>query len=117
MSFKIQEVMLFLPRLALVFCTLILTFHPAHCLAAGPSASFATSNLEIRLYPQNSLVPDAVWKIDRIAPDHKRIGFFHVQLLPMLVVQGIGLEFTRTNPPANWLEGFRCEWVPADSSG
>jgi len=87
----------------------------ARDLTLGYSGAFATSNLEIRIYPENSLEPDAIWKIDRILTEHKRIGFFSVQLLPHLVVQGIQLEFTRTNPPANWLDSFRCEWVPAEN--
>jgi hypothetical protein len=87
----------------------------ARDLAPGYSSFIANSNLEIRIYPERSLEPDAIWKIDRIVLEHKRIGFFSVQLMPHLVVEGIQLEFTRTNPPANWLDGFRCEWVPAEN--
>jgi hypothetical protein len=87
----------------------------ARDLVPGCPSSFATSNLEIRIYPEDSLEPDATWKIDCISTEHKRVGFFRVQLLPLLVVQGIQLEFTRTNPPANWLDGFRCDWAPAEN--
>jgi hypothetical protein len=104
-----------LPRLGSLLCLLLFSFSGPRGLASGYSGSFATSNLEICIYPDNSLEPDAIWKIDRILTDHKRIGFFRVQLMPILVVQGIQLEFTRTNPPANWLDGFRCEWVPAEN--
>ena len=104
-----------LPRLVSVACLLLFSLAGGRGLASPYSGSFATSNLEISLYPDNSLQPDAIWKIDRILTDHKRMGFFHVQLMPILVVQGIQLEFTRTNPPANWLEGFQCKWVPAEN--
>jgi hypothetical protein len=90
----------------------IFNLSAAHGMASGLSGSITTSNLEIRIYPKNSLEPDAIWRIDRIVTEHKRIGFFSVQLMPMLVVQGIQLEFTQTNPPADWPEGFRCDWMP-----
>ena len=54
-------------------------------------------------------MPDAVWKIDRISTEYKRIGFFRVQLLPVLVVEGIHLELTPDQlPQTNWLDGFQC---------
>jgi hypothetical protein len=115
MNSKIHVRLNLLPRLAGFFSILIFIFAAATSPASGPSGSFTTTNLEIRLYPENSLEPDAVWKIDNILTDHRHLGFFRVQLLPVLVVQGIHLEFTKTNPPAGWLEGFRCEWVPAEN--
>lgn len=98
--------------LACLFCILIFGFPVSRSLASDYFGSSATSNLEIRVYPENSLKPDAIWKIDQISTEHKRVGFFRVQLMPLLVVQGIHLKFTRTNPPANWLEGFQCKWLP-----
>lgn len=115
MNSKIHGWLVFLPRLAGPFCILIFSLCTAPGLASGLSSSMTTSNLEIRIYPENSLRPDAVWKIDSISAEHKRIGFFRVQLMPVLVVNGIQLEFTKTDPQTNWLEGFRCEWVPAEN--
>lgn len=96
-----------------VLFALIVGFAPAGSLAADLSGFFTASNLEISVYSEHSLEPAAIWKIDRISPEHRRIGFFSVKLLPVVVVDRVQLEFTKPNPQTNWLEGFRCEWAPA----
>jgi hypothetical protein len=96
---------------------LIASLCPAGGWAADFPGSFATSNMEISVYSQNSLSPEAIWKINLVSPRHRRLGFFSVKLLPVMVVEGIQLEFTSANPQTNWLEGFRCEWAPAANRG
>ncbi|MFZ0828554.1 MAG: hypothetical protein WAO02_14135 [Verrucomicrobiia bacterium] len=100
-----------------LLCALLVPFSPAGSRAADFSGSFATSNLEISVYSPNALAPDAIWKINTVTPGHRRMGFFGVKLLPVMVVDGIQLEFTTASPQTNWLEGFRCEWAPAASRG
>lgn len=120
MNFKIQKLterLNHLWRWRGMLWALIATFSPPGGRAADFSGSFATSNMEISVYSPNSLRPDAIWKINRISPEHRRMGFFSVKLLPVEVVEGIQLEFTRTNPQTNWLEGFHCEWSPAANRG
>jgi hypothetical protein len=120
MNFKIQKLTGRLNhwwRLPSLFCILMAGFSRTSGWAADFSGSFATSNMEISVYSQNSLAPDAVWKINSVSPEHRRLGFFSVKLLPVMIVEGIQLEFTKTNPQTNWLEGFRCEWAPAASRG
>jgi len=112
---KIEERLKYLRLLMGLFCALMVNFSPAGGWAADFSGSFATSNMVISVYSQNSLQPEAVWKINRISSEHRRMGFFSVKLLPVMVVEGIQLEFTNPNPQTNWLEGFRCEWAPAAS--
>ena len=118
MNFEIQKLTRRLNqswRLTALLCALMAGCWPTGGWAADLSGSFATSNMEISVYSQNSLAPEAVWKINRISSEHRRMGFFSVKLLPVMVVEGIQLEFTNTNPQTNWLEGFRCEWAPAAS--
>jgi hypothetical protein len=102
-----------LGHLKSLLCVLIAGFSAAGGWAADVSSAFSTSNMEISVYSQNSLAPDAVWKINSISSEHRRMGFFSVKLLPVVVVEGVRLEFAKTNPQTNWLEGFRCEWAPA----
>jgi hypothetical protein len=104
-------------RLRVLLCALIAGCSPAVGRAADFSSSFSSSNMEISVYSQDSLAPDAVWKINSVSPEHRRMGFFSVKLLPVLVAEGIRLEFTKTGPQTNWLEGFRCEWAPAANRG
>jgi hypothetical protein len=100
-------------RLRALLCACIAGICPANGWAADFSGSFSSSNMEISVYSKNSLEPDAVWRINRVSPQHRRMGFFSVKLLPVLVVEGIRLDFAKSGPQTNWLEGFRCEWAPA----
>jgi len=106
-----------LRRLRPILCALFAGFSAAGGLAADFPGSFGAGNMEISVYPQNSVEPDAVWKINSVSPGHRRLGFFRVKLLPVLVVEGIQLEFTKTHPQTNWLEGFRCDWAPGANPG
>lgn len=98
-----------------VLCALMASLFQTGGLAADASGFFTVSNMEINVYPKNSLEPEAVWKINTVSPEHKRIGFFSIKLLPVMVAAGIQLEFTKTNPQTDWLEGFHGEWMPTAS--
>jgi hypothetical protein len=73
---------------------------------------FGWQNLEFRTYAPNSIREIADCKIERIFLDHRKLGFFRVKLLPVLVVQGLRLEFADANPTNEWAESFQSDWLP-----
>ena len=44
--------------------------------------------------------------------DSRKVGFFRVKLLPVLVVQGVRLKYADANPTNEWAEGFHPDWLP-----
>jgi hypothetical protein len=68
-------------------------------------------NLEFRTYAPN-FQEIAVCKAERVFPDHRTLGFFKVRLLPVLVVQGVRVEFAAANPTNEWAETFQPDWLP-----
>ena len=76
------------------------------------SLDFGWQNLEFRTYASNSIQEIAECKVEKIFLDHRRLGFFRVNLLPVLVVQGVRLEFAGINPTNEWAETFQSDWLP-----
>jgi hypothetical protein len=81
------------------------------CALAGAGAAvpqdFEARNVQIPLGADESASPVAVLRIDRVFTDHHRLGFFRVRLLPVLVAQGVRLDFGRSSPGTNWAAGIR----------
>jgi hypothetical protein len=73
---------------------------------------FNWRNLEFRTYAPNSIRETADCKIERIFLDHRKLGFFRVKLLPVLVVQGLRLELSGSDPTSDWPQGFQSDWLP-----
>lgn len=73
---------------------------------------FAWRNLEFTTYAPNSIREIADCKIEKIFLDHRKMGFFRVKLLPVLVVQGVRLELAGADPTNTWAEGFQSDWLP-----
>jgi hypothetical protein len=96
-------------------CALAVCFLPLCVPAAGLSGSLQASNVESVIYGDDFFKPVAALKIGRIFTDHRRLGFFHIKLLPMLVAEGVHLEFAQATPQTNWLEGFRFAPAPSVS--
>jgi hypothetical protein len=93
-------------------CALTVSFLPLCVPAAGLSGSLQASNVESVIYGDDFFKPVAALKIERVFTDHRRVGFFHIKLLPVLVAEGVRLEFVQANPQTNWLEGFRFDPAP-----
>jgi hypothetical protein len=81
------------------------------------SLGFGWQNLEFRTYASNSIQEIADCKVEKIFLDHRKLGFFRVNLLPVLVVQGVRLEFAGTNPTNEWTETFQSDWLPKVKRG
>ena len=69
-------------------------------------------NFEFRTYAPNSIREIADCKVEKIYLDYRKLGFFRVKLLPVLVVQGVRLEFADANPTNDWTECFQSDWLP-----
>jgi len=82
----------------------------------APGGSFPTGlglqNFEFRTFAPNSIREIADCKVEKIYLDHRKLGFFRVKLLPVLVVQGVRLEFADANPTNDWTESFQSDWLP-----
>ena len=102
-------------------CLWFPTFLALALLSVGPQRSFGqaigrdftSENAEFRIYVPGSFQEIAVCKVEKIFMDHRKLGFFHVQLLPQLVVQGVRLGLADVKPDGGWAEGFRPGWLPA----
>lgn len=82
---------------------------------SGENASLGfggAQNLEFRTYAPNSIREIADCKVGRIFLDHRKLGFFRVKLLPVLVIQSVRLEFAGANPTNEWAETFHSDWLP-----
>ena len=73
---------------------------------------FNPENFEIRTYAPNSTREIADCKVEKIFLDHRKLGFFKVKLLPVLVVQGVRVEFGEANPTNEWVKTFQSDWLP-----
>jgi len=73
---------------------------------------FILENAEFAIYAPGTLKEIAVCRTEKIFTDHRKFLFFRVKLLPLLVVQGVRLEFAGENPDHNWTESFLGGWLP-----
>lgn len=72
----------------------------------------AWRNLEFTTYAPRSIQEIADCKVEKIFLDHRKLGFFRVKLLPVLVVQRVRLEFADANPTNEWAQSFQSDWLP-----
>ena len=91
------------------------------CLAAGFSlqaraanlvSSFEARDVTMPVYFDLSDNPGAVWRVGHVFEDHRRLGFFRVRLLPVLVADNISLECLQTNASLDWVKIFHS--LPAE---
>jgi hypothetical protein len=73
---------------------------------------FGWQKLEFATYAPNSVREIADYKVETIFLDHRKLGFFRVKLLPVLVVQGVRLEFADASPTNEWVQSFQTDWLP-----
>ena len=104
------------PRV-LAACAGLATFLSLDAAATGLTGGFAASGVEIPIFAGNSSQTVARWKIDRIFTDHRRLGLFRVKLLPVLVAQGVRLEFTQAQPLGNTPENSPFKLAPTLGRG
>jgi hypothetical protein len=74
-------------------------------------------NVTLAIYSDDSSTLVAVLKVARVFNENRRLGFFRVKLLPVLVAQGVRLEFTQSMPNTNWPAGFCANPAPLAQRG
>jgi hypothetical protein len=80
--------------------------------SGNPLGDIGMGEADFGIYAHGSAQEIADCRVEKIFMDHRRMGFFHVQLLPLLVVQGVRLELDGVNADGEWVEGFRTDWFP-----
>jgi hypothetical protein len=73
---------------------------------------FAWQDFEFTTYAPNSIRQIASFKVGKVFLDHRKVGFFRVKLLPVLVVQSVRLEYADASPTNEWAESFHPDWLP-----
>jgi len=80
--------------------------------AAGVPEGFTARTVQLDVFARDSIQLIARCEMDKVFLEHRKLGFFRVKLLPVLVAQGVRVEFTQANPQTNWVEGFRFNPAP-----
>ncbi len=68
--------------------------------------------LAVGIYAGDGSTLAGTLRVERVFTEQRRIGFFRVKLMPVLVAQGVRLELARTEPGTNWTAGFRVKLSP-----
>ena len=98
---------------AVAFCYLVASCcSVSSSRAADLGQAFEARKVTFAIYSDGFSDQAAILKVDRIFTDRRRLGFFRVKLLPVLVAQGVHFELTQPTPNTNWLTGFRVRLAP-----
>ena len=98
-------------------CCAVVALMPLSSSRAAAVRTSEARNVTVGIYTGDSSSMVALLKVGRIFTENRRLGFFRVKLLPVLVVQGVRLEFTESMPNTNWPAGFRVNPAPLARPG
>lgn len=73
-------------------------------------------NVEFTTYARGTGREIATCKVEKVFTDHRKLGFFRVRLLPVLVIQGVRLKLAAPDTGADWTHGFQPDWLPGVNS-
>jgi hypothetical protein len=104
-------------RLAVALACALMALCPGARLQAGVLGAAEARNVAVPIYPPGALTPCAVVKVGHVFTEKRRMGFFRVKLLPVLVAQDVRLELGQSSPDTNWLAGFRVDLGPVARGG
>jgi len=90
-------------KIILSFSVLLALAFSHGVVAGNLPADFRLTQTEMVFYPKGSIQPMATCKVDGVFLDHRRLGFFHVRLLPILVVQGVHIELGDAGADDDWM--------------
>jgi hypothetical protein len=79
--------------------------------------SVEARNITLGIYSDDGSAMVALLKVARVFNENRRLGFFRVKLLPMVIAQGVRLEFAQPEPGTNWLAGFCANPAPMAKPG
>jgi hypothetical protein len=81
-------------------------------LAAQLPPDFKLTQIETVFYPKGSVQPIATCKVDAVFVDHRRLGFFQIKLLPILVAQGVSIELGEAYADNEWMRELGSNLSP-----
>jgi hypothetical protein len=67
---------------------------------------------ELSIYPPGATQASAECKVDRVFLDHRKLGFFHVRVLPVLVAQGVNISLSEASVVGDWLQELQSNLAP-----
>ena len=79
---------------------------------AGAAPVQEARNLTTDTYAADGLSKIATLKVGRVFTENRRVGFFRVKLLPVLVVQDVRLELSAVAAGENWPASFQADLTP-----
>lgn len=74
---------------------------------ASPKPYVSVNNLVVPFYAAGQSEAVAVLRVEHVFRDHERRGFFRIGLLPLLVGEGVRLEFRDAGVAARELDRVR----------
>jgi hypothetical protein len=106
----------FVGRRTVGFCVAMAALLPSGGWAEGLRGAEAR-NVTLGIYADDSLAKVAVLKVARVFSENRRLGFYRIKLLPLLVAQGVRLEFAESTPNTNWVTAFLANCAPLARPG
>jgi hypothetical protein len=80
--------------------------------AAPLPSDFKVVNAETVFYPEGSVRAIARCKVAAVFVDHRKLGFFQVRLLPILVMQGVSIELGEAYADDAWMQELGANFLP-----
>ncbi len=79
---------------------------------AASKAPVQARQVAIPIYAEGESNAVAVLRADRVAREHRRLGFFQVKLLPLVVVEQVRLELSAASQESNTLSRVQAALEP-----
>ena len=75
-------------------------------------ANFKLVDAKMVFYPEGSAQAIARCKVASVFVDHRKLGFFQVKLLPVLVLQGVSIELGEAYADDGWMQEWDSSYLP-----
>jgi hypothetical protein len=85
---------------------------PLRGAMAQVRTKFEARDIQIPFYADSAQSLAAVLKIQTVFTDHRRLGFFRIKLLTVLVAQNVCLELADSAANTNWAAAFQFKRWP-----
>jgi hypothetical protein len=94
-----------------LLCAVAMLLPPCGAMAQVRT-KFEARDIQIPFYADSAQSPAAVLKIQTVFTDHRRLGFFRIKLLTVLVAQNVCVELTDSTSNTNWAAAFQFKRWP-----
>lgn len=106
-----------LGRCWLLLCVAGAGLWPGRCQAAAALRLSEGRNVKVAVYAKGSLTPAATIEANRVFTDHRRMGFFKVRLIPLVVAEGVRLGIAPAAANTDWPASIRLKLAPFARAG